>query len=94
VLTSCNGSAKSSHEAVHVDSVFGVLGQSVQRALTSLAADGICKVAAAVFVITHDYAHGTRGMAREQTNLKPAGPSDSAGAVHLEPGVEITPPIF
>jgi hypothetical protein len=76
-------------EAVHVDSGFGILGQSAwKHTRVWLAADGICNVAAAVFVIAHD-ALGTRGVAREQIDLKPTGPYDSACAVHLEPGVEI-----
>jgi hypothetical protein len=64
------------------------LQRGCSQFFSSLAAYGICKASAAVFIVAHN-ALGTRGMAWEQTDLKPPGPCDSAGAVHLEPSFEI-----
>jgi hypothetical protein len=71
MLTPHNKSAKSSLEAVHVHRGFRVLGQSTwrhSRRWRQIASTGLpCRV-----VIAYE-ALGTRGIAREQTNLKPTG---------------------
>jgi hypothetical protein len=77
MLTPHSKSAKSSLEAVHVHRGFRVLGQSTwrhSRRWRQIASAGLpCHV-----VIAYE-ALGTRGIAREQTNLKPTGPCATVG---------------